>query len=92
VASGQAEARGVLALVECLPGGALSFRVRTASRVLRLSADSPRSIFLYDAEGETVERDLVCGPASASVTARYLTAPAGADTHRLLSLTFDPAP
>ena len=68
---------------------ALSFRVRTASGLLRLSADSPRSLFLYDAEGDTVERDFTCGPAALPVTARYLSGPSGAETHRLLSLSFD---
>lgn len=89
VASGQTSARGTLEAVECLPGGALAFRVRTASGLLRLAAESPKSVFLFDTEGEAVERDLTCGPASAPVTARYLTGPPGAATHRLLSLTFD---
>jgi len=89
VASGQGEARGTLETVECLAGGALAFRVRTASGLLRLSADSPRALFLYDAEGDTVERDLTCGPAALPVTVRYRPGPPGAETHRLLSLSFD---
>jgi tetratricopeptide (TPR) repeat protein len=90
VASGQRQAQGVLEAVDCLPGGALAFRVRTTSGVLRLAADSPRALFVFDAEGETVERDFTCGPASARVTARYLTLPTG-EPLRLLSLTFDAA-
>jgi tetratricopeptide (TPR) repeat protein len=89
VASGQGEARGTLEAVECLAGGALAFRVRTPSGLLRLSADSPQSLFLYDPEGNTVERDLTCGPAALPVTARYRPGPPGAETHRLLSLSFD---
>ncbi len=91
VASGRGEAQGMLEAVECLPGGALAFRVRTAFGLLRLSADSPRSLFLYDAEGDTVERDITCGPAALPVTARYLAGPPGAESHRLLSLSFDNA-
>jgi tetratricopeptide (TPR) repeat protein len=91
IASGRGEARGTLEAVECLAGGALAFRVRTAAGVLRLSADSPRSLFLYDAEGDTVERDITCGPAALPVTARYLAGPPGAESHRLLSLSFDGA-
>jgi tetratricopeptide (TPR) repeat protein len=88
VTSGQNEARGTIEAIECLAAGALAFRVRTASGVLRLTAASPTAFFLYDAEGETLERDLTCGPASIPVTVRYSIAP-GMDTHRLLSLTFD---
>jgi hypothetical protein len=91
VASAQGEIRGTLEAVECLPGGALVFRVSAASRVQRLTADSPQAVFLYDAAGDTVERDLTCGPASVPVTARYLVGPPGAETQRLLSLTFEPA-
>ena len=80
VASGQGEARGTLEAVECLAGGALAFRVRTALGLLRLSAESPRSLFLYDDDGDTVERDLTCGPAALPVTARYARrAPRGRD-------------
>ena len=89
VASSQGEARGTLETVECLAGGALGFRVRTESGLLRLSADSPRSLFLYDAEGDTMERVFTCGPAALPVTARYLSGPSGAQSHRLLSLSFD---
>jgi tetratricopeptide (TPR) repeat protein len=89
VVSSQGEARGTLETVECLAGGALAFRVRTASGLLRLSADSPRSLFLYDAEGDTVERDFTCGSAALPVTARYVSGPPGAETHRLLWLSFD---
>ena len=91
VRTGQDVARGTLEEVECLPGGALAFRVRTTSGLLRLSADSPQSFFVHDAEGETVERDFTCGPATLPVTVRYLHGPRGAVTHRLLSLSFDPA-
>jgi tetratricopeptide (TPR) repeat protein len=87
--SGQGEARGILEAVECLPGGALAFRVRTPKGLLRLAADSPRELFLYDADGGTVERSLTCGPASLAVTARYVSGPPGAETHRILSLSFD---
>jgi len=89
IASDQGEARGTLEGVECLAGGALAFRLRTATGVLRLSADSPRSLFVYDAEGDTVERDFTCGPSALPVTARYLPGPPGANAHRLLSLSFD---
>ena len=65
--------------------------MRTAFGLLRLSADSPRSLFLYDAEGDTVERDITCGPAALPVKARYLAGPPGAESHRLLSLSFDSA-
>lgn len=89
VVSGEKEARGTLEAVECLAGGALAFRVRTASGLVRLRAESPRSLFLYDAAGDTVERDLTCGPAAIPVTARYVAGPPGTETHRLLSLLFD---
>jgi tetratricopeptide (TPR) repeat protein len=92
VFAGQGEARGTLEAVECLAGGALAFRVRTASGLLRLSAASPQALFLYDAGGDTVERDLTCGPAALPVTARYLSGPPGAESHRLLSLSFDGEP
>jgi tetratricopeptide (TPR) repeat protein len=91
VTSGQVDVRGTIEAIECLPGGALAFRLRTASGVSRLTAASPNAFFLYDREGETLERDLTCGPASIPVTARYAPAP-GTDTHRLLSLTFDDGP
>jgi tetratricopeptide (TPR) repeat protein len=89
VASARGEARGVLEAVECLPAGALAFRVRTPTGVLRLAAESGRSLFLYDADGETVERELTCGPASLPVTARYVAAPERPGTHVLLSLSFE---
>jgi hypothetical protein len=67
-------------------------RVRTPSGLLRLSAESLQSFFLYDAEGDTVERDFTCGRAALPVTARYRSGPVAADTHRLLSLTFEGSP
>jgi tetratricopeptide (TPR) repeat protein len=88
-AGGIGEARGMLEAVECLEGGALAFRVRTPAGVLRLSAASPREVFLFDADGETYERELACGPAALAVTARYRLGPAGASTHLLVSLSFD---
>jgi hypothetical protein len=89
VVSGEGVASGTLEAVECLAGGGLAFRVRTTSGLVRLLADSPRSLFLYDAEGDTVERDFTCGPAALEVTARYLPAPPGGAGHRLLSLSVD---
>jgi len=92
VSSGQGEARGTIEEIECLPRGALAFRVRTPSGVLRLTAGSPTALFLYDAEGETVERDLTCGPASIPVTARYRATTPATETRELLSLTFGSGP
>lgn len=63
--------------------------MRAAFGLLWLAADSPWSLFLYDAEGDTVERDLTCGPAAQPVMALYRPGPPVAETHRLLSLSFD---
>jgi tetratricopeptide (TPR) repeat protein len=90
-ASEHTEARGTLEAVECLAGGALAFRVRTPSGLLRLAAESPQSFFLYDAEGDTIERDFTCGRATLAVTARYRNGPPGTAVHQLLSLSFDDA-
>jgi len=91
VASLTAEARGTLRALLCLPGGGLTFLVEAAGATLRLHAPSPASAMLYGAEGEPVERDLVCGSHAESVTAWYKRAgggePAGADG-TLLSLSF----
>jgi hypothetical protein len=84
-----AEARGTLEAVECLERGALAFRLRTPAGVLRLVADSPRALFLYDAEGETYERELTCGPSGAPVVARYRLAPPGTTGLALISLSFE---
>ena len=92
VFAGQGVARGTLEAVDCLAGGALAFRVRTTFGVLRLAAESPTALFLYDASGDTVERDLTCGPAALPVTARYRPGPPGSESHRLLSLSFDGEP
>jgi hypothetical protein len=85
---GMTEVRGTLEAVECLAGGALAFRVRTVSGPLRLVAESPRALFLYDAEGETVERELTCGPSNVPVVARYKAGPPGSPDHVLVSLSF----
>ena len=88
-AGGIDEARGTLEAVECLDGGALAFRVRTSEGVLRLAAPSPRDLFLFDADGETYERELTCGPSALPVAARYRAGVAGATTHALVSLSFE---
>ena len=87
-AQGIREARGVLEQVECLAGGRLVFRVRTAAATLRLAAASARDVLLYDAEGETFERELTCGPASVPVVARYRRPDAGAAGDVVVSLSF----
>jgi Tfp pilus assembly protein PilF len=88
-AGGIAEASGTLEAVECLEGGALAFRVRTPAGVLRLAAPSAREVFLFDAEGETYERELTCGASALAVTARYRVGLPGASTHALVSLSFE---
>ena len=89
--SGVVETRGILEAVECLAGGALAFRLRAAGGVVRLVAASPKDLFLYDAEGETYERELTCGPSSVPVLARYHAAPT-AEGYALVSLSFESAP
>ena len=44
-------------------------------------------MLLFDADGETFERELTCGPASVAVTARY-RADAGATGDVVVSLSF----
>ncbi len=91
VASLTAEAQGTLRALQCLPGGGLTFLVEAGGSTLRLHAPSPVSAMLYGAEGEPLERDLVCGSHAESVTAWYKRAGAGepADAHgTLLSLSF----
>ena len=87
-AQGIREARGVLEQVECLAGGRLVFRVRTAQATLRLAAASARDVLLFDAAGATYERDLTCGPASVPVTARYRRPDPGAAGDVVVSLSF----
>ena len=91
VASVTAEARGTLRSLECLAGGGLTFLVETGHSMLRLHAPSPRAAMLYGPEGESLERDLVCGSHAEPVTAWYKRAGdaerAGADG-TLLSLSF----
>jgi tetratricopeptide (TPR) repeat protein len=71
VASVTAEARGTLRSLECLPGGGLTFLVETGHSMLRLHAPSPRAAMLYGPEGESLERDLVCGSHAEPVMAWY---------------------
>ncbi|HVR69685.1 MAG TPA: tetratricopeptide repeat protein [Vicinamibacteria bacterium] len=96
VASVTAEARGTLRSLECLSGGGLTFLVEAAGSTLRLHAPSPVAAMLYGPDGETLQRDLVCGSHAENVTAWYRRAgeadPAGADG-TLLSLSFpQPSP
>ena len=86
-----AEARGTLRGLQCLPGGGLTFLLEAEGSTLRLHAPSPVSAMLYGADGEPLERDLVCGSHAESVTAWYKRAGAGepADADgTLLSLSF----
>jgi hypothetical protein len=91
VASVTAEARGTLRSLQCLPGGGLTFLVEAGPALLRLHAPSPRSAMLYGPDGESLERDLVCGSHAEPVTAWYKregdAEQAGADG-TLLSLSF----
>jgi len=66
-----AEAQGTLVALECRADGALDFIVQIPDGRLRLRAAGPRAVLLYGAEGEPLERDLVCGPQSAPVTVVY---------------------
>jgi tetratricopeptide (TPR) repeat protein len=90
VASVTAETPGTLRALECLPGGALNFLIEgPGGGLLRLHAPSARAPFLYGAEGEAFERELVCGPHAEPVTAWYRPGEAGAPGDgTLLSLTF----
>ena len=68
------EATGTLVRLDCLEGGALDFVVDTAGTRLTLRASGPRSVLLYGPDGEPLERDLVCGPQHAPVSAVYVQA------------------
>ena len=85
------EVTGTLVRLECLEGGALDFVVDAAGTRLTLRAAGPRSVMLYGADGETLERELVCGPHHSAVSAFYMRAdaPDGTMTGTLLSMTWD---
>jgi tetratricopeptide (TPR) repeat protein len=95
VASVTAEAQGTLRSLQCLPGGGLTFLVEADGSTLRLHTPSAIAAMLYDADGEPLERDLVCGSHAESVTAWYRRAsggePPGTDG-TLLSLSFPQGP
>jgi tetratricopeptide (TPR) repeat protein len=87
------EATGTLVRLDCLEGGALDFVVDTAGTRLTLRASGPRSVLLYGADGEPLERDLVCGPQHSPVSAVYVRADRteGGPGGTLLSLTWSEA-
>jgi hypothetical protein len=91
VASVTAEAQGTLRALQCLPGGGLTFLVEAGGATLRLHAPSPVAAMVYGADGEPLQRDLVCGDHAENVTAWYRRTgggePLGADG-TLLSLSF----
>jgi tetratricopeptide (TPR) repeat protein len=80
-----AEAAGRLVSLDCGREGALTFVLDTGERRLSLRAPSPSGFFVRDADGETVEPTLVCGPQDAAVRALYRRA--AENTGTLLSLT-----
>jgi tetratricopeptide (TPR) repeat protein len=95
VASVTAEAHGTLRSLRCLPGGALTFLVEAGGSTLSLHAPSAVAAMLYDAEGEPLQRDLVCGSHGETVTAWYRRAGGGEPTDAdgtLLSLSFPALP
>jgi tetratricopeptide (TPR) repeat protein len=85
-----AEVRGTLTRLGCLAGGELEFVVDAGGRPYRLSAPSPRGVFLYRTTGEPLELTLTCGAQHTAVVARYAPDP-GVGTEavkgRLLTLT-----
>jgi tetratricopeptide (TPR) repeat protein len=73
VASSQTrEVTGTLVRLECQAEGALDFVVEVADRRLVLRAPGPRAVLLYGPEGDPFERELICGPQRAPVSAFYL--------------------
>jgi hypothetical protein len=95
VASVTAEAQGTLRSLQCLPGGGLTFLVEAGASTLRLHAASPVAAMLYGADGEPLQRDLLCGAHAESVTAWYKRN-GGTDAEHadgtLLSLSFPALP
>ena len=85
------EVTGTLVRLECQADGALDFLVEAADRRLLLRAAGPRAVLLYGPDGDPLERDLVCGPQHAPVSALYLRrdgAGPGGPEGTLLSLTW----
>ena len=73
VASSQTrEVTGTLVRLECQAEGALDFVVEVADRRFVLRASGPRAVLLYGPDGDPFERELICGPQRAPVSAFYL--------------------
>lgn len=73
VASSQTrEVKGTLVRLECQAEGALDFVVEVADRRFVLRASGPRAVLLYGPDGDHFERELICGPQRAPVSAFYL--------------------
>jgi predicted Zn-dependent protease len=84
------EAAGRLVSLECSKEGALTFVMDAGEQRLSLRAPSPSGFLVHDADGETVEPTLVCGPQDAPVRALYRRIADDAGT--LLSLTLTGRP
>jgi hypothetical protein len=93
VSSLTAEAHGTLRALQCRGDGGLTFLVDADGGTLHLHLPSPRAAMIYGEDGEPLERELVCGAQTETVTAWYRRAgegePAGSDG-TLLSLSFQP--
>jgi tetratricopeptide (TPR) repeat protein len=88
-ARGTAEVRGRLVRLECRGDGSLRFTLATADGgELPLEASSSRSVFVTSRSGLD-EIELVCGPQSVPIRARYLP-PADAD-HAGTLLNLEPS-
>jgi tetratricopeptide (TPR) repeat protein len=65
------EVTGMLVKLECRAEGALDFVIEVGDRLLVLRAPAARSVLLYGPDGDSFERELVCGPQRAPVSASY---------------------
>jgi tetratricopeptide (TPR) repeat protein len=89
-ASQTREVTGTLVRLECQAEGALDFVMEVADRRLVLRAPGPRAVLLYGPDGDHLERELICGPQRAAVSAFYLRRDGEADglEGTLLSMTW----